>query len=56
MSTSFYTVVYQVDKEHRDEWWQMIQPMFLTNGEPITVISVSIGDLTAILGDLEYKS
>lgn len=58
MSTEYYTVVYRVEggKEKHDEWWRAIQPMFLADGLPISVIVVAKFDALAKLDELEERS
>ena len=42
----YYTVVYKVDGDNamHDEWWRSIQPLFMTDGQPISVTAISKAD------------
>lgn len=43
MTIGYYTVVYRVDGEEaaHDAWWQSIRPLFMSDSEPIAIITIS---------------
>jgi hypothetical protein len=55
-SSQFFTVVFEIKDGHHDEWWSIIEPMFLTDDAPITVTCVTRGDLAERVEQLENEA
>ena len=54
-ASAFYTVVYRVmgGNERHNEWWRSIQPLFVAEDAPISITSITRGDLAAKMDELE---